>query len=61
MNSPVQVPNRLRIFIATVLTVAILRYAEDVFVPIALALLMSFLLAPIVERARTAGIGVTAG
>ncbi len=50
MNSPVQVPNRLRIFIATVLTVAILRYAEDVFVPIALALLMSFLLAPIVER-----------
>lgn len=55
MNSPVQVSNPLRVFIAVVLTVAVLRYAEDVFIPLALALLMTFLLAPIVaflERLR---------
>src|SRR5690349_21481841 len=53
MNSSVQVPapsqNKLRIFIGVVLTVAVLRYAEDVFVPLALALLMTFVLTPIVE------------
>jgi len=49
MNSPVQVNNSLRIFITVILVVAVLRYAEDVFIPLALAILMTFLLAPIVD------------
>jgi predicted PurR-regulated permease PerM len=49
MNSPVQVTSPLRIFIGVVLTVAVMRYAEDIFIPVALALLMTFVLAPIVE------------
>jgi predicted PurR-regulated permease PerM len=53
MNSPVQVAQpgyALRVFIAVVLTVGVLRYAQEVFVPLALAVLMTFLLAPLVER-----------
>ena len=49
MNSPVQASRPLRVFIATLLTVAMLRYAEDVFIPLALALLIAFVLAPIVD------------
>ena len=49
MNSPVQVSNSLRVFIGVVLVVAVMRYAQDVFVPLALAILMTFLLAPLVE------------
>lgn len=52
MNSPVQVSppaHALRVFIAVVLTVFVLRYAEEVFIPLALAVLMTFLLAPLVE------------
>jgi predicted PurR-regulated permease PerM len=49
MNGSVQVSPNLRVFIGVVLAVAVLRYAEDVFVPLALAVLMTFLLAPIVE------------
>src|SRR5689334_19313112 len=49
MNSPVQVTSPLRIFIGVVLTVAVLSYAEDIFMPVALALLMTFVLGPIVE------------
>jgi predicted PurR-regulated permease PerM len=50
MNSRVQVSPTLRVFMAIIVTVAVLRYAEDVFVPIALAILLTFLLAPMVER-----------
>ncbi|HVY79893.1 MAG TPA: AI-2E family transporter [Steroidobacteraceae bacterium] len=52
MNSPVQVAPgyALRVFVAVVLTVGVLRYAQEVFVPLALAILMTFLLAPLVER-----------
>jgi predicted PurR-regulated permease PerM len=49
MNSPVQVSHSLRVFIGVVLTIAVLRYAEDVFIPLALAVLMTFVLAPIVD------------
>jgi predicted PurR-regulated permease PerM len=49
MNSSVQVSPNLRAFIGVVLVVAVLRYAEEVFVPLALAVLMTFLLAPIVD------------
>jgi predicted PurR-regulated permease PerM len=50
VNSPVQASHSLRIFTAVILTVVALRYAEEVFVPLALAILMTFLLAPLVER-----------
>ena len=50
MNSPVQASHSLRVFLAIVVAVAVLRYAQDVFVPLALAILLTFLLAPIVER-----------
>jgi len=50
MNSPVQAVYSLRVFLAVVVTVAVLRYAEEVFVPLALAILMTFLLAPLVEK-----------
>jgi predicted PurR-regulated permease PerM len=50
MNSPVQASHSLRVFLAVVVAVAVLRYAQDVFVPLALAILLTFLLAPLVER-----------
>ncbi len=50
MNSPVQASHSLRMFTAVILTVVALRYAQEVFVPLALAILMTFLLAPLVER-----------
>jgi predicted PurR-regulated permease PerM len=50
MNSPVQASHSLRVFLAVVITVVVLRYAQEVFVPLALAVLMTFLLAPLVER-----------
>jgi predicted PurR-regulated permease PerM len=50
MNSPVQASHSLRVFLAIVIAVAVLRYAQDVFIPLALAILLTFLLAPIVER-----------
>ena len=50
MNSPVQASHSLRVFTAVVITVVVLRYAQEVFVPLALATLMTFLLAPLVER-----------
>jgi predicted PurR-regulated permease PerM len=50
MNSPVQASHALRIFTAVVITVFVLRYAQDVCIPLALAVLMTFLLAPLVER-----------
>jgi predicted PurR-regulated permease PerM len=50
MNSPVQASHSLRVFTAVVITVVVLRYAQEVFIPLALAVLMTFLLAPLVER-----------
>ena len=50
MSSPVQASHSLRAFLAVVIAVAVLRYAQDVFVPLALAILLTFLLAPLVER-----------
>jgi predicted PurR-regulated permease PerM len=50
MNSPVQASYSLRVFLAVVIAVAVLRYAQEVFVPLALAILMTFLLAPLVEK-----------
>ena len=50
MNSPVQAPHSLRVMLAIVIAVAVLRYAQDVFLPLALAILLTFLLAPMVDR-----------
>jgi predicted PurR-regulated permease PerM len=50
MNSPVQASHSLRVFLAVVITVVVLRYAQEVFIPLALAVLMTFLLAPLVEK-----------
>lgn len=56
MNGPVQAAHSLRAFLAVVVTVAVLRYAEEVFVPLALAILLTFLLAPLVEKLQRWGI-----
>ena len=37
MSSPVQASHSLRVFLAIVIAVAVLRYAQDVFLPLALA------------------------
>src|SRR5262249_25590789 len=50
MSVPVQTSQNLRVFLALVICVAVLRYAQDVFLPLALAILLTFLLAPLVNR-----------
>src|SRR2546422_6743434 len=50
-------PPRLRILAALVLAVACLYWARAVFIPIALALLISFLLSPAVALVRRTGLG----
>ena len=57
MNSPVQASHSLRVFLAVVITVVVLRYAQEVFVPLALAILMTFLLAPLVEKLQRLHLG----
>jgi predicted PurR-regulated permease PerM len=56
MNSAGQVSRGLQILIATVIVVAALRYAQEVLIPLALATLMTFLLAPLVARLQRFGI-----
>src|SRR5262245_58911632 len=50
MSSPVQASHSLRVFLAIVIAVAVLRYAQEVFLPLALAILLTFLLASLVDR-----------
>jgi len=50
MNSPVQASHSMRVFLGVVISVAVLRYAQEVFMPLALAVLLTFLLAPMVEK-----------
>lgn len=56
MNRSVQVSRGLQILLAIVVIVAALRYAQDVFIPLALATLMTFLLAPLVARLQRWGV-----
>jgi len=56
MNRPAQVSRMSVVLLTVVVVVAVLRYAQDVFVPLALALLMSFLLGPLVDRLQRWGI-----
>ncbi|WP_026621973.1 putative PurR-regulated permease PerM (plasmid) [Ensifer sp. WSM1721] len=48
-------PSRLPTLAATALTVAVLYFAHEVFLPLALAILLTFALAPVVSRLRRAG------
>ena len=56
MNGSGQVSRGLQVLIAVVIVVAALRYAKDVLIPLALATLMTFLLAPLVARLQRWGI-----
>lgn len=56
MNGSGQVSRALQVLIAVVIVVAALRYAKDVLIPLALATLMTFLLAPLVARLQRWGI-----
>lgn len=61
MNGAVQVPRGLIILLTVVTVVAVLHYAQDVFIPLALAILLTFLLAPVVERLQRWGINRAVG
>jgi predicted PurR-regulated permease PerM len=56
MNGSGYVSRGLQILVAIVIVVAALRYARDVFIPLALATLMTFLLAPLVARLQRWGV-----
>lgn len=48
-------PSRLPTLVATAATVAVLYFARDVFLPLAIAILLTFALAPLVSRLRRVG------
>jgi predicted PurR-regulated permease PerM len=52
LSKPTTAPSRFITFITFVLVVAVLRVAHEVMIPLALALLLSFLLSPLVVRLR---------
>ncbi len=57
MNSRVQVSGTTRMALfTTVIVVAVLKLAQDVFIPLALAILCTFLLAPMVGLLTRIGI-----
>lgn len=47
--------SRLPTFVATAATVAVLYFARDVFLPLAIAILLTFALAPLVSKLRRVG------
>ncbi|QFI68813.1 transport protein [Sinorhizobium alkalisoli] len=49
-------PSRLPTLAATAATVAVLYFASEVFLPLAIAILLTFALAPLVSRLRRAGL-----
>ena len=56
MDGRVQVSRSFVVLLTVVIVVAVLRYAQDVFIPLALAILLTFLLAPVVERLQRWGL-----
>jgi predicted PurR-regulated permease PerM len=50
MNGPGQVSGTRAVLLTVVIVVAVLRLAQEVFIPLALAILFTFLLAPLVAR-----------
>ncbi|HEY9381839.1 MAG TPA: AI-2E family transporter [Burkholderiales bacterium] len=56
MASTVRAPRNERIFLTVLAVLGTLWFAEDVLVPLALAILLSFLLAPVASRLQTWGL-----
>jgi len=52
LNTSRQTTANVTVLLAVIVVVAVLRLAQDLFVPLALAILLTFLLAPIVVRLR---------
>jgi predicted PurR-regulated permease PerM len=56
MNGPGQAASTRVVLLTVVIVVAVLRLAQEVFIPLALAILFTFLLAPLVNRLHQWGI-----
>jgi len=56
MNGPGQAASTRSVLLTVVIVVAVLRLAQEVFIPLALAILFTFLLAPLVARLTRLGI-----
>src|SRR5690349_21960452 len=56
MNGPGQAASTRTVLLTVVIVVAVLRLAQEVFIPLALAILFTFLLAPLVARLTRLGI-----
>ncbi len=56
MNSPGQAASTRTVLLTVVIVVAVLRLAQEVFIPLALAILFTFLLAPLVGRLHQWGV-----
>ena len=56
MNGPGHVSGTSTVLLTVVIVVAVLRLAQDVFIPLALAILLTFMLAPLVERLHDWGV-----
>lgn len=56
MNSPGQAASTRVVLLTVVIVVAVLRLAQEVFIPLALAILFTFLLAPLVSRLHQWGV-----
>jgi predicted PurR-regulated permease PerM len=56
MNGPGQAASTRTVLLTVVIVVAVLRLAQEVFIPLALAILFTFLLAPLVGRLTQLGI-----
>lgn len=61
MNGSGQVAGTRIVLLTVVVVVAVLKIAEDVFVPLALAILLTFMLAPLVESLRRVRVNRTLG
>ena len=56
MNGPGQVFGTRQVLLTVVIVVAVLRLAQEVFIPLAMAILLTFLLAPLVGRLQAWGV-----
>ena len=56
MNGPGQASGTRAVLLTVVIVVAVLRLAQEVFIPLALAILFTFLLAPLVGRLASWGV-----
>jgi predicted PurR-regulated permease PerM len=56
MNGTARAPGTRAVLLTVVIVVAVLRLAQEVFIPLALAILLTFLLAPLVGRLHRIGV-----